>query len=66
MYVVQKYKDYLVLLGFDRSKANPSLFINLGDDTICILVYVDNMVIRGSNQHEVNELIKELRSKFSV
>jgi Reverse transcriptase (RNA-dependent DNA polymerase) len=43
-----------------------SLFIkHNSNDTIIILVYVDDLIITGSNQVEI-ELIKKLKQKFGI
>lgn len=52
-------------LGFDASKSDPSLFIrSINNSLILILVYVDDIIIMGSNQAHITSLISDLASYF--
>lgn len=47
------------------SKFDSSLFVYLGEYTICILIYVDDMIIIGSDLDKV-EILEKLSSEFAV
>lgn len=54
-------------MGFLGSKANCSLFVKTnGTDKIYVLVYVDEILITGSNLQAVDTTIKTLGKEFSV
>lgn len=62
----QRLCDLLVSFGFKGSLADPSLFIYSGDYTIYVLVYVDDIVITGSDQSQINILLERLSLEFTV
>ncbi|KAK4275258.1 hypothetical protein QN277_018373 [Acacia crassicarpa] len=62
-----KLSTYLHTLGFYASKANPCLFINKTEDHITyLLVYVDDLVITGSNEGLLQGFIQQMSTAFSL
>nr|GEW07346.1 hypothetical protein [Tanacetum cinerariifolium] len=54
-------------LGFKGSKTDLSLFIYLcGDTLLCILVYVDDIIITSNNKGTIDNIIYQLRSAFAL
>jgi hypothetical protein len=50
-----------IYLGFHSSKANVSLFFyNMGDITIFVLVYVDDIIVASSSEKSTTALFKDL------
>ncbi|KAK6115293.1 hypothetical protein DH2020_007562 [Rehmannia glutinosa] len=57
----------LFWLGFHSSKSDKSLFVKSSSaGTIFVLVYVDDILITGSNKHEVQSVIFQLNQKFAL
>jgi hypothetical protein len=53
-----RLSDYLVSIGFHASKVDTSLFIlSMGDDIFYLLVYVDDILLTGSNSVLLHRLI---------
>ena len=62
-----KLKESLVNMGFDCSKADNSLFMKTSkSSTLLILIYVDDIIITGSNEVEIEKLVAVLNSSFSL
>ena len=62
-----KLKNSLSSLGFTSSKANQSLFLkNTTTSYIFILDYVDDIIITGSRNKELKQLIFHLNKSFSL
>ena len=60
-------KTHLFSLGFLKSESNNSLFIrHCSVATIYILVYVNDIMITGSNSAMVNKVISSLALTFSI
>ena len=58
---------YLSSIGFVKTKSDASLLVRHGaGDTLFVLVYVDDIIITGSNTLSVNQVITSLASKFSI
>lgn len=58
---------FLIQLGFIGFKADPSLFFRFQGGHRCnILIYVDDIVLTGSSNIEIQTLISALHSKFSL
>lgn len=59
--------SFLLSIGFVQSLADPSLFIfRLGCHTIFFLLYVDDIVITGSDDKLVHNFIDELAQGFDI
>ncbi|GKC11224.1 ribonuclease H-like domain-containing protein, partial [Tanacetum coccineum] len=57
----------LIEHGFEQSKFDYSLYVkHKGDVFIALLVYVDDIVITGNNEVEINNFKKFLSSKFLI
>jgi hypothetical protein len=57
--------DFILFIGFRASKVDTSLFILfVGDDIFYLLVYVDDILLIGSNFTMLHRLIQLLRSEF--
>ena len=58
---------FLLSLGFVTSRANSSLFVySRSNALLYILVYVDDLIITGSDPSLVDSIIQQLDSKFST
>lgn len=57
----------LLSLGFQQSLSDSSLFVLHKDkDLVYILVYVDDILITGSNSDLITTLIAQLRTAFAL
>jgi hypothetical protein len=57
----------LQTLGFTRSNANSSLFIQQNStNKLIVLVYIDDLIITGSNEKSVAKLKVDLQRQFSI
>jgi hypothetical protein len=57
----------LQTLGFTRSNADSSLFIQQNSvDKLIVLVYVNDLIITGSNETSVAKLKADLQRQFSI
>ena len=57
--------DFILFIGFRASKVDTSLFILfVGDDIFYLLVYVNDILLIGSNFTMLHRLIQLLRSEF--
>jgi len=62
----QRLKQILLQLGFVDSKCDPSLFIYRdNNNTVYVLIYVDDIIITGSCVSLVQHFISQLHSNFS-
>ena len=63
----QGLRIFLISLGFVTSRANSSLLVySPGNALLYFLVYVDDLIITGSDPSLVNTIIQQLDSKFST
>ena len=63
----QELRSFLISLGFIISHADTSLFIlSRNSSIIYFLVYVDDLIITGSDPQVVNHIIHQLSSTFST
>lgn len=59
--------SFLLKSGFKDSLADPSLFIyNHKGVLLYMLVYVDDIILTGNNQHHLNIFITSLSNRFSI
>ena len=57
---------YLLLIGFQKSEANPNLyFIVVGGDSLILLLYVDDLFITGE-EHLIATCKRDLASEFET
>jgi len=62
-----KFSNYLLEFGFVCSKADPSLFTyHHHGDTLVLLLYVDDILLTGSNPTLFKSLISDLSSRFAM
>ncbi|KAG8491907.1 hypothetical protein CXB51_015260 [Gossypium anomalum] len=62
-----KLRDFLVTAHFTVSKADNSLFIHRsGSHLIYILVYVDDIIITGTDSQAIDQFVKELDIQFAL
>jgi len=62
-----RLNDFLLSIGFRASKVDTSLFIfSVGVDICYLLVYVDDILFRGSNSLLLQRLIQLLSSEFKL
>ncbi|XP_057789688.1 uncharacterized mitochondrial protein AtMg00810-like [Salvia miltiorrhiza] len=60
-------KSVLLKLGFSQSKADNSLFFRIsGGSTIYLLIYVDDILITGSLPSDIQQVIHQLNTHFSL
>ena len=63
----QELYTFLLSLGFVTSCAGSSLFVySRGNALLYFLVYVDDLIITGSDPSLVDNIIRQLDSKFST
>ncbi|CAL2254016.1 unnamed protein product [Prunus armeniaca] len=62
-----KFTGYLPSLGFKMSHSDPSLFVKISDSAIVVLLlYVDDIILTGSNSQVIEEVITDLGSVFDL
>lgn len=62
-----RFSMHLLHLGFTCSKADPSLFtLHSHRGTILLLLYVDDIIVTGSDQSHVSEVVSQLGREFSM
>ena len=62
-----RFSNFLFTVGFQCSTADPSLFVYSTDpELIYLLLYVDDIIITGSNESLINTLIHKLSREFSM
>ncbi|CAJ2637896.1 unnamed protein product [Trifolium pratense] len=60
-------KNFTVSYGFLCSKSDPSLFIYAAEGILAyFLVYVDDLLLTGNNDHFMHQFISNLSQKFSL
>jgi len=63
----KRLSDFLLSIGFQASKADTSLFIlSYGGALFYLLVYVDDILLTGSNSELLHKLINLLSSEFKL
>ncbi|GKV38114.1 hypothetical protein SLEP1_g46060 [Rubroshorea leprosula] len=63
----QELKSFLLSHGFHNSRSDTSLFIyRNGSDCLYFLVYVDEIIVTGSNPQLVDSLIQLISNTFSI
>ncbi|PKU74875.1 Retrovirus-related Pol polyprotein from transposon TNT 1-94 [Dendrobium catenatum] len=59
--------NHLIKLGFKISNSDPSLLTyKSGDTRLYILIYVDDILLTGNSQSEINNLLSNLHSAFQM
>ncbi|CAL1373295.1 unnamed protein product [Linum trigynum] len=63
----EKFHGVIVQLGFEQSQNDPSLFVrNTVDGIVVLLIYVDDMIITGSDSEGIQELKRSLHGAFKL
>ncbi|KAJ4744580.1 polyprotein [Rhynchospora pubera] len=63
----QKLSTSLINMGFSASNYDPSLFVShVAHHTILVLVYVDDIIITGSDAQVVSNCISQLQQNFAL
>ncbi|XP_019068266.1 uncharacterized mitochondrial protein AtMg00810-like [Solanum lycopersicum] len=58
---------HLLHLGFTCSKVDPSLFtLKTHNGKIFLMLYVDDIIVTGSNPSHVSELVLQLEKEFAM
>ncbi|KAH9658913.1 hypothetical protein KPL70_023664 [Citrus sinensis] len=62
-----KLKSVLESWNFCRAKSDTSLFFKQnGNDVVILLIYVDDIIVTGSNNIEIEQLVQDLSSTFAL
>lgn len=62
-----RFISYLLQLGFKLSYADPSLFFKCDAASIIVLLlYVDDIILTGSDDVKVQSVINQLTSEFEM
>ncbi|VVA37848.1 PREDICTED: Retrovirus-related Pol poly from, partial [Prunus dulcis] len=62
-----KFTGHLPAIGFTVSHSDPSLFVkHVGSDSVILLLYVDDIILTGSKDSLVQEVIDELSVVFEM
>ena len=62
-----RFATFLLTLGFTEAKADTSLFIyRCGDETVYLLLYVDDIVLTASSQRLLGRVIFSLQQEFAM
>ncbi|BBH09514.1 hypothetical protein Prudu_022027 [Prunus dulcis] len=62
-----KFTGHLPAIGFTVSHSDPSLFVkHVGSDSVILLLYVDDIILTGSKDSLVQEVIDELSAVFEM
>ncbi|KAJ0445200.1 putative RNA-directed DNA polymerase [Helianthus annuus] len=63
----ERLVQVLVKIGFNQSKCDHSLFIKSANSVlIVLLVYVDDIVLTGNNEDEINKVKHLLKTEFLI
>lgn len=63
----EKFSNYLINLKFQRSEADPCLFVReKGQGKMFFVLYVDDGLIAAENEHDLRSLITDLRKEFKI
>jgi hypothetical protein len=63
----QKFDTYMLGLGFTRSKEDHCVYFKLiGDNLIYLVLYMDGMLLIGSNKEIIQDVKTQLSSKFDM
>lgn len=60
-------KAFIGSVGFIGSKLDTSLFVRVNDDVhMYVLVYIDYIIITGSDQRDIEQFMTQLKAEFSL
>lgn len=58
--------NFLASIGFIGSRMDPSLFFFRKENTVYILVYIDDIIVTSSNELFVQQAIEKIGSEFAT
>ncbi len=62
-----KIAEYLVIIGFCMSDVDHSLYVRKNDEGIVVItIYVDDLIVGGDNEKEVEHVKSLLKQKFDM
>src|SRR4029079_4898172 len=62
-----RFATFLLTLEFTEAKSDTSLFIcRRGDETVYLLLYVDDIVLTASSQQLLQRIISSLQQEFAM
>lgn len=63
-----KIDDHLIHCGFKRSENEATLYVKKakGGDVLVVSLYVDDLLLTGSNEAMVNQFKQEMETKFEM
>lgn len=62
-----KFTNFILEYGFKCSTADPSLFVyHNNGKSIILLLYVDDIILTGSDNNQIQQLIQDLSLQFSM
>jgi len=63
-----KIDDHLIHCGFKRSENEATLYVKKakGGDVFVVSLYVDDLLVTGSNKAMVNQFMQEMETKFEM
>jgi len=62
-----KLSTALETLGFSKSSADSSLYVQLRkNDNLMVLIYVDDLIITGNNNESITQLKENLQQQFPI
>lgn len=62
-----RFHEFIVTLGFHRSRSDYCLYIWSKKNSIVYLVlYVDDMLIAGNDEHKINSIVDDLKFEFKM
>ncbi|CAN6705159.1 unnamed protein product [Malus baccata var. baccata] len=62
-----KFTSYLLAIGFTSSLSDTSLFVKVdGGDLVILLLYVDDIILTGSNPVKIQAVIDDLAGVFDL
>ncbi|XP_060176184.1 uncharacterized mitochondrial protein AtMg00810-like [Lycium barbarum] len=63
----ERFRLFLLHLGFKCSRADSSLFtLHNSARIILLLLYVDDIIVTGSNSRQIGEVVQKLGSEFAM
>ncbi|KAM1777797.1 hypothetical protein ACFX11_044412 [Malus domestica] len=63
----ERFTRFLLTLGFKSSYADPSLYVKHdGQSVVVLLLYVDDIILSGDNETQVQAVITQLTSEFDM
>lgn len=63
-----KFSSTLIRMGYHKGKADHTMFIKIEDSSkrVILIVYVDDIILTGDDELEIQELKERLKEGFEV